>query len=208
MVDFGIHLTAEARARLEAKHDELDRLFGLPDRWLAEELLRLARTTRQAFPEKLKDPWGIIYDANFVWHVVPEVAKRLGATNFQPNEAADTRVVGLDNAALREVVGSYVKNISFGRWAIEREDNLPLAPEILANEPCNGNPVAFAMDRLAPAPEAGCDRDDYVARSVREVSRARRLEETPYWSPAMQHWRRNEPKDADDPDHTPTGFAP
>src|SRR3546814_12885233 len=62
----------------------------------------------------------------------------------------------------------------------------PTAAEILAHSLPNGNLVAFAVDRIAPAPAPGEDVDDWIARHIREISRARGLDETPYWSPAMQ----------------------
>jgi hypothetical protein len=176
------------RIRLKVRRtaDEIARLHALPDRWLAEELLRLARGLRRDFPARLRDPHGVVYDANFVWQVVPEAAKRLGATRLLPNEAVSPSVVTLSGAEFRALVGAYLRNVSIGRWSEADGSDAPTAGETLCHCVANGNPVAFAADRICQAPEAGADRQDWVARHVREISRARGHEETPYWSPELQ----------------------
>lgn len=64
-VDFGRLLTPTQRARLAAERSEILRLYALPDRWLGEELLRLARRLRDDFPAGVAHP--------------PEAAQRSGA---------------------------------------------------------------------------------------------------------------------------------
>lgn len=179
-------LTPQQRLRLDRTRDELARIHGLPDRWLAEELLRLARATRQAHPDKLADPHGVTYEPNFVWQVVPEVARRLGATRLLPNEATSADVKTVSDAELRRMVGVYLQNTVLDRWDLKKDSDTPGPGEILGHNLANGNPVAMAADRLAPAPEAGHDRDDWIARHTREISRRRGHEETPYWSPELQ----------------------
>lgn len=182
--NFSKLLTTAQLIRLAAVRREVERLYGLPDRWLAEELLRLARACRQRYPEKLADPFGITYDPNFVWHLVPEIAKRLGATRILPNEAR--RYAGLSPSDLRQCIGVYLQNSVIDNWDNNRMTaEKPSPEELLLHQVQNGNPVAFAMDRICAAPPKGEDRDDLTARLVREISRVRGLDETPHWSPAL-----------------------
>lgn len=185
-MDFSRLLTPAQRTKGEWSEGETERLFNLADRWLAEELLRLARAVRAQFPDRVGDPRSLVYESAVVWHVVPEVARRLGATRLLPNEATDPFIRAKSDAELRAVVGGCLNNSSLGRWGHDREA-LRLGPaELLGKDIANGNPVAFAMDRLAAAPAPGADRDDWIARYVREISRSRGFAETPYWSPELR----------------------
>jgi len=185
--NFATVLTPRQRARNEAFQREIERLFGLPDRWLAEELLRLARSCRRQYPNLLGDPCGVVYDPNFVWHLVPEVAKRLGANHLEPNEGI--RYAGISAPELRQCTGIYLQNVAIAEWDRARfEQERPNAAEILCHQVQNGNPVAFAVDRICAAPAAGEDRDDLTARLMREISRVRGFEPTPHWSPMLSRW--------------------
>lgn len=97
-IDWSALLSPQARVRLRATAIEMARLHALPDRWLGEEILKLARAVRLEFPEKLSDPHGGTYEPNLVWQVVPELAKRLGATRLLPNEATSRDVVTLSDS--------------------------------------------------------------------------------------------------------------
>ena len=83
--------------------------------------------------------------------------------------------------------GLFLDNSSLGRW-IDHKCEKPSAAELLGHDVANGNPVAMALDRIIRAVERGSDRDDYVARQVREVSRRRGFDETPEMSPDLQRW--------------------
>lgn len=187
-IDFSRLLTPAQRTRLARTRAENACLHALPDRWLAEALLRMARQIRAAHPDRPGNPRDCVYEPTFVWHVVPEVAKRLGATRLLPNEASDPRVSTLDGQALREPAGVCLQNVALDRWGrgdvLERE--APSPEEILCHSISNGNPLAFALDRLCPAPEEGADWHDWIARHMRESSRFRGLSPTPAWSPALQ----------------------
>jgi hypothetical protein len=78
-------LTPQQLAEVERERAEIRRLSSLTDRWFAEELLKLARSVRSqpTFSFKQVDR---VYDAVLFWHVVPEIAYRLGATQFQTGE--------------------------------------------------------------------------------------------------------------------------
>src|SRR3546814_11383002 len=106
MVDFSKLLSPEQRERIAAVQQEVERLYGLSDRWLGAALLKLARETRAEFPELAVNPHGLSYDANFVWHVVPEVAKRLGARNLRPPEGTSPHLPSMTTAALRFACGA------------------------------------------------------------------------------------------------------
>jgi len=188
-IDFSKLLSPKTRARLDATHEIITRLYYLPDRWLAEELLRLARRMRHDHPDRLGNPAVYVYDAGFVWHVVPEIAKRLGAIRLHPNEATRGDIVTLQGQDFRECVGCFLANISQNWPRPIDAEGTPTAADILTHEIANGQPAAFALDRPrlnAPPPPPGHDRNDYVARHVREISRNRSHGETPYWSPDLQ----------------------
>jgi hypothetical protein len=185
-IDWSKLLTSAQIERLKRTGSEIARLYALPDRWLAAELLRLARALRQEFPDQLSDPYAAAYEPSFVWHVVPETAKRLGAKVLLPNEAKLAEIVRLDGPEFRACVGIYLKHVSPHRWRPASDQAMPQPADILCHSIANGNPVAFAVDRLSPAPSHSEDREDWIARHVREISRARGFDETPYWSPGLQ----------------------
>lgn len=188
MVDFSLLLSPAQRQRLAKTAAELERIFSLPDRWLAEELLRLARGTRAMFPDKLAyDPRLSTYDRSLVWDVVPEVAKRLGSRNLTEQEAS-FEVRAHSGTALREHAGQCLHCTSINRW-LDHQANFPSPAELLVHDIPNGNPLAIAVDRLCPAPPREAHADDWIARHVREISRTRGFQETAIWTPALQHWR-------------------
>ncbi len=182
-------ISQAARRRLQRTEMEMARLFSLPDRWLAEELLKLARNARREFPNQLGNPYAPVYDAALVWQVVPVLARRLGATRLQPNEARDRGVTAKTPVQLRLLASGCILNTEIGAWARgirDLETEMPSACEILAHEVENGNPVAMAMDRLSPPLPAGDIGEDRVSRLVRECSRNRRHPETWRWTPDLQ----------------------
>lgn len=186
-LDFSRLLSPVQRKRLAATRMEMERVYRLSDRWLAEELLRLARRARDEYPDKLGYPDAMTYEASLVWDLVPELAKRLGASTLLRGEACDWQMRQADNVELREIAGCFLANSSLGRW-IDHKAEKPSAVELLGHEVANGNPVAMGLDRLCLAPVRGHDRNDYVARQVRDISTRRGFEETAEWSPTLQRW--------------------
>jgi hypothetical protein len=93
---FKISLPEEARAQLERERQEIERLFHLTDRVLGETLLTLARACRTKLPDKLK-PNSISYESGLVWDLIPEIAKRLGCSDFEPNERGNPQHVNASN---------------------------------------------------------------------------------------------------------------
>ena len=180
-LDLGKLVSPATFARHQATKTELARLHALPDRWLAAALLSLARSARADHPE-LQDPHSGVYAASFLWQVVPEAARRLGG-KMLPNEA--TRYRHQDGREFRETLGVYLKNGELRLYMdpSDRERATPTALEILDHEFVNGNPVAMAADRIHPPPPAGEDREDWIARHMREVSRNRGHGDIASWSP-------------------------
>lgn len=166
-------LSPETRARLEAEEQEALRLYGLGDRWLADALLKLARSARLGMRWGPHDP---VYDSTFVWHVIPEIAKRLGAQNFLPEERGDYRIKAATDAELRERAMGCIshsdpfRNIANARWTM------------LLREPANGNPVVYAVDRLCPG---DLSQPDTLVKRLREIAGYRGVEYDGRWTPAM-----------------------
>lgn len=172
--------------RLEAEKVELARLHGLSDLELGEAVLKLARQAREENPKTLKDPGKETYSTALVWHVVPEVAKRLGCS-VDSNEACAQDIASLSDRGLREAVGHFLANATLN-YGLEVSDlylldNKPRAIDLLEHEACNGNPVAIAIDRICPPAPEGQDQDDRLARRIREAGRYVDGVQVAMWSP-------------------------
>lgn len=175
-----IDLPDHIRARLDATRDEMARLHGLPDRWLAQALLNMARGARASHAD-LADPDQQVYGPAFLWHLVPEVARRLGG-QLQPGEG--DRYRHLDDYSLRVVAGRYLKHAGLGYYDTgSQERSEPSSLDLLDHDFVNGNPVAMAVDRIHPAPEKGQDGMDWIALHMREVSGFRGHGDVASWSP-------------------------
>ncbi len=190
--DFARLLTDDQRARIEATRWEMERLFALPDRFLARELLKMARQARAAIVDvepRMHDPFDPTYDVSFLWHAVPEVAARLGETSFLANERRSPWLADTDGQDFRDRVGGWIQNVEIGRRHGHDGGRVPNACLLLAHDPCNGNPVAIALDRIAPP---GRSSTDWPARHLREVGRTRfdQDEEWTAWTPTFQHYPR------------------
>lgn len=205
-IDWSAILPPEQMLRHQRIRGEVDRLFGLPDRWLAEELLRLARRMRHDFPAELGNPHANSYSPALVWHLVPEIARRLGATRLQPNEATHADISGLTDAELRQAVAVFLQHGSPGRWLQIQEADRPSAGDILGHDLANGNPIAIAMDRLAPPPEPGDIGEDWLARHIHDISIRRGHQPATGWHPGLQ--RQAEPAPAAAAAEPPPGPCP
>lgn len=185
-MDFKIHLSPEARRKLDAQRAELARLYQLPDRWLAEALLRLARKVRSGAAELFVER-DRCYETALVWNVIPEIAKRLGKLNdtaFMRGERDDWELRRLDNKALRVTVGAYIKNTS--QFYLERKGSIPedvkSAWELISHEAVNGNPIVIALDRVAP-PSLPLDPDDHLANQMYAINIQRGNPTEAVWRP-------------------------
>lgn len=169
---FKFKLKPETRQRIEKEEIEALRLYRLPDRWLARELIKIARAMRATTARF--GPYDAVYDSTLLWHIVPEIAYRLGERQFLQDERATHEVRDLTNAGLRMVAGISWKNSS----AFLYRNSDP--GRMFFREPCNGNPVVYALDRLATP-----DEKDVLAKGILEVSRHRNVQSSGIWTPAM-----------------------
>ena len=192
---FKIMLSPATERYLAQVRAEMARLHELSDRWLAEEVLRLARRAREEFPDMLGNTTAEGYDTELVWRVIPEIGRRLGVTRFQPNEAPHPHVSHLSDLDLRVYAASCIAGWSLDRASREALPNALTASILLGHEPCNGNPVGMLMDRLCEPAPSRSKQEDGVARIIREVSRVRGHEETAKWSPELN--KKPTPKEAD-----------
>lgn len=169
---FKINLKPETRQRIEEDEIEALRLYRLPDRWLARELVRMARAMRAKTARF--GPYDAVYDSTLLWHIVPEIAYRLGERQFEMYERDEKGVRALTNEGLRMVAGISWKNCS--PFLYRNSD----AGRIFFRAPCNGNPIVYALDRLATP-----DEKDVLARDILEISQRRNVQSTGIWTPAM-----------------------
>jgi hypothetical protein len=178
-------LTAEQRDYMQRMSQRIEELHGFDNLSLGQELLKLTLEARQLYPDRLAngDEGYGNYTTSLFWDVVPEVAKRLGVTIFGQKVRDDVRRA--TDHELRNWVGQCIGNAGWSpNVGHHNEMGQPLCPwELLTHEACNGNPLAFAIDRLAPVAEY--DRDDVLSRSIHEISRTRGFEPMLTWEPAM-----------------------
>jgi hypothetical protein len=195
MVNFRRWLSPQQIVRIDATQLAVARFHGLPDRFMARELMRLCRQVRAmaiAVDPQLADPSWCTYRATMLWSACPEVAARLGETVFEPGERADRYLRHEDNTTLRHSIGNYLKHSELSRIPklFDRQDPNREAPDpvdMLDNDVANGNPLAIALDRACPPGE---DATDWPASYLAEVGRSRfgRDDQTRAWSPAFQNY--------------------
>lgn len=195
-LDFSRLLPPEVAARLERSKVRVDRLYGLPDRWLGRELAGIARRIRASVPEFASPASeGDGYSKHVLWDVVPEIARRLGEP-LLPNESSDAGLRRAGEAELRRDVSNCMYNLSSIRLMQVVPEELQDDLHMLLLDAANGNPVVVALDRIAPP---GPDADDRLARHLREVSRARGHVPTSSWNPDLQHPSEPDPSTAPSP---------
>ena len=183
-MDFKTLLSANQRACLDATAAEITRLYYLPDPWLGRTVLAMARQIRAGEPDSGT------YEGSLLWHLIPEHARRLGETHFLPGE--NTRG-DLQTASARELRYRAGQSLDWTRFdqthgSIPTDSPTFKAGDLIGHSIPNGNPVAFAADRLC-SPKPG-DRDDRIAQQIAEVSRAHDLPEQWVWTPSMQDYPR------------------
>jgi hypothetical protein len=193
-IDFKKLLSADRISRIEAAEATMARLHSLPDRFLAREILRLARDARRQiseFDNWIHDPFYGTYNVLLLWHVLPELAARLGETSFQPNERRDADLATRTGADFRDWVSSCIAHNDVGhRYGYKDKGSVPTPCYLLGQDVCNGNPIAIALDRLCPP---GIDSTDSTAKLIREVGRYRFGDNASIntWSPAFQNYKQN-----------------
>ncbi len=131
--------------RRAAESREVKRLGGLSDRWLANELLRLARRVRADLPADGGDG----YVGMLLWDVVPEVARRLGAP-LLPTESIDHELRVARGDGLRAAVAACLRNVGPHLLRAAMRPDEPFCPvALLTRPPGEGNPVTMGLDRVA-----------------------------------------------------------
>ena len=191
MVDFRILMTPESRAYYERVHHEVGRLFNLPTRFLARALIRHARNARDRHPDFLAHD---ARDGNktvsaLVWDIVPEICYRMGERSEIPGERS-AQVRAMTDARFRIHAGCIIMGAATifsndGRRVREARDIDPF--EILTHDVANGNPVAFALDRVVPA--YAVNKEDALSQYTQEISGNRGFQ-PPHlmWEPDMQNY--------------------
>jgi hypothetical protein len=169
---FLIPLSAEARAALDHRQSELARLYELTNLELAAELMNLVAAARLERPDMTVDRE--VYDSSLLWHVIPEVARRLGAT-CAPSEKVEPKLQLESPQEFRRTIGIYLRFVA--RYETGTAWN------ILTNEACNGNPLVFAVDRLCPGDLE--DKEDWITRGIKEVAHHRGVAYEGVWMPEM-----------------------
>lgn len=162
-------LSSKARAELARRRSELNRLYALATPGLAAELQLLLTAARAERPEMT--PQRQVYDSNFLWSILPELIHRIGG----PAPSDSTGHEGLTAREFRALAGLYLRNVC------RYEGGFAWA--MLTNEPCNGNPTVFALDRLCPG--SVDDANDAIARGIKEIASVRGTPYSGVWTPAV-----------------------
>lgn len=171
---FRLLMSDDLKRFVDDLHAESIRMYKLTDSELANELLQLARVARDDSPE-LKHDRGV-YDTEFVWHALPELARRLGGISddnlsIHERNAEARRMSDLE---LRELVGYCISFISVSsHW---RKPGW----SILLKDPANGNPVIYALDRLSPG---DINHPDKIVTRMAEIAKYRKVEYNGVWTP-------------------------
>lgn len=162
---------------------EIERIYYLPDRWLAEELLRLVRQVRAELPDQLSfADRATSHACSLVWDVVPEIARRLGSRSLSPDESRDPKVTDCEHDILRQYAGICLK---FSALSALVEQRCPdSVTRLLVREISEGNPIAIGLDRLSLA-SGTTPPQDLIARHMSEWSRANGLDEVAAWQPNL-----------------------
>ncbi|MCE6958735.1 hypothetical protein LAZ40_06700 [Cereibacter sphaeroides] len=117
-------------------------------------------------------PEGLGRASSFVWHVVPQVALRLGAGPLLPAEADAYSLARLDPRQFRRTVGGLLERSRLHE--VNRVHapaaGTPFAIDLLNNRISQGNPIAFGLDRICAPLLAD---EDPVTRWMKAASRQR-----------------------------------
>ncbi|TLX16419.1 hypothetical protein [Rhizobium sp. MHM7A] len=192
MVDFKNLMTPLQRAYYERVDVEIARLFNLPTRFLARALMRHARNARARHPDflALNPREGNKTISTLVWDIIPEISYRMGERSEIPGER-QRHIRAMTDAQFRIHAGYVIMscaNIILNDEKRIRDPNDVDPIEVLTHDVANGNPVAFALDRVVPA--HSFNKEDVLSRYTQEVSENRGFQ-PPYlmWEPDMQNYR-------------------
>lgn len=161
---------------LAAPHYEALRLFELPSPELGEELLGRSAELRKAFPASGSGAAKAVVAV--LDHIVPELAARLGARS----EAASIRpaiMAKFTAEEFRQFVAALMQWRPLSTLSAEQDADGWMALQLLSRDVAAGNPLAFALDRVAPPAQ------DWIAHKVQAAATAMGHEPTSVWSPAL-----------------------
>lgn len=173
-------ISEKMRDHIKKEAAEIDRFYGLPDRFMARELIKLSRDLRNNHENVIGQPGEGSYEGLIAWAILPRLARDLGETDLTGVERQAALMAPRDPAALREYTGIALNNSAF-RFISDRDG---LLAQRLTGSFANGSPVTIALDRVAPAHEAS---PDWVAVHIREICHARFGDQRySSWCPEMQ----------------------
>jgi hypothetical protein len=182
----GTYSWHQITSRPEDYRREVERLYRLPNRWLAEELLRLARRALDENPNPERGAW-LISEA-LTGHI-PELARRLGAK--VPGHMLRHNLANMSAANLRHELSAGVGlgNLCSGLPVGEVVTPGLSAVALLDIDPLEGNPIATALDRIwmPENPES-----DLIASSNLEFSALYCDRVFSSWSPEVRQLNMDE----------------
>lgn len=158
---------------------ETERIYALPDLFLGNAILKIARAARAEIPQEIAGHSEPTRERFLLFCGIPELARRLGVTRFEPGEIDYPQLCLDDDYMFRFRVTSTLMAI------VERPPNLDYRPNwnLLIREVTAGNVVAIALDRLCP-PET---QSDALAAKMSEAWKAMgRTGSELIWSPEMR----------------------
>ncbi len=189
MVTITPPLSVEQRQDLEKVKTETIRLYHLPDAWLANSLLKMARCARQAAPQYFGNPNFGSFGASLLWEVIPTIARQLSsAVKFEDGESLSYEILNMTANQKRSHFWSYLTNIGFDNLSYGPELGSGLTPakmafRLLGKDPADGNPICFGIDRVCP-PQNG---DDFLSLYMLSTSEQRGHDPvSKVWTPDFQ----------------------
>jgi hypothetical protein len=197
MVDFSKMMTKDQMDRWARQDREVERLFELPDRWLARELLSLARAARYIGHDVFghETPKVDRYQSELVWDIVPEVAARLGETSFHKHERS-AFIRGVSDHELRLRAANQVDYQTLLVMFAQRLHRGINVYNLLTRPPVKGNPVFIGLDRFAPADRVA---PDWAAKTINANLAARGVDGVFSWCPDPEGHDFGEPTPAGPP---------
>lgn len=154
---------------------EMERLYALPPRWLAREIVSLVGRAREEVTSGGVAGYQADLARDLLWEIAPEIAYRLGETGARAGSSLGLATAGCKH--LRAAAGFALVALSMDPPHIGGQ-----AWRRLTRPLTDGNPLAIALDRVAPA---GPGSTDLAARHLWSVSRAAGLGTVLEWTPEL-----------------------
>jgi hypothetical protein len=188
-------LSPTQRQKLNTKTEKINALFAMPDAELGEQLIELSKAAWQDVENQFSTDFDHLrshrnsYLGGFLHDLIPEIAARLGyedsGSHVSTTHDIRSRLQSSTQHDFRCMAGSIIANTPDSALTYNNTDT-PTALEILTNDIANGNPVAFAVDRLVK-PLEPVVKEDVLAWYIKEISVVRGFAEQYCWNPGMQN---------------------